>query len=206
MTEFFARVALGERLAPVGQLRFTQTGPRQFSIFTYDPAWVKDPRAFALQPDMSFEGGPFHASAQPGNAREALAGAFSDAAPDSWGRRLLERAYGKGLSEFEYLTLSDDTCRQGALRFVDDEGKIITGNATEAVPRLLDLQAITAIARAYEQGKEISAAGNASSCGRGRVGRGSTQSKCARRQCISGLPSSLPFMISNRSNRSRLQR
>jgi serine/threonine-protein kinase HipA len=157
MTEFFARVALGERLTPVGQLRFTQTGPRQFSIFTYDPAWVKDPRAFTLQPDMSF-GGPFHASAQPGNAREALAGVFSDAAPDSWGRRLLERAYGNGLSEFEYLTLSDDTCRQGALRFVDDQGKIITGNAIEAVPRLLDLQAITAIARAYEQGKEISAA------------------------------------------------
>lgn len=158
MTEFFARVALGESLTPVGQLRFTQTGPRQFSIFTYDPAWVKDPRAFALQPDMSFDGGPFHASAQPGNAREALGGVFSDAAPDSWGRRLLERAYGNALSEFEYLTLSDDTCRQGALRFVDDQGKIITGNATEAVPRLLDLQAITAIARAYEQGKEISAA------------------------------------------------
>jgi serine/threonine-protein kinase HipA len=158
MTEFFARVALGERLTPVGQLRFTQTGPRQFSIFTYDPAWVKDPRAFSLQPGMSFDGGPFHASAQPGNAREALAGVFSDAAPDSWGRRLLERAYGNGLSEFEYLTLSDDACRQGALRFVDDQGKIIAGNAFEAVPRLLDLKAITAIARAYEQGKEISAA------------------------------------------------
>jgi serine/threonine-protein kinase HipA len=158
MTDFFARIALGESLTPVGHLRFTQTGPRQFSTFTYDPAWVKDPRAFTLQPDMSFDGGPFHASAQPGNAREALAGVFSDAAPDSWGRRLLERAYGNGLSEFEYLTLSDDTCRQGALRFVDDQGKIITGNATEAVPRLLDLQAITAIARAYEQGKEISAA------------------------------------------------
>src|SRR5262249_34833615 len=64
--------------------------------------------------------------------------------------------YGKGLSEFEYLTLSDDTCRQGALRFVDDQAKVITGSA-DAVPRLLDLQAITTIARAYEQGKEISA-------------------------------------------------
>jgi serine/threonine-protein kinase HipA len=157
MTEFSARVVLGESLTPVGQLRFTQTGPRQFSIFAYDPTWVKDPRAFTLPPDMPFEGGPFHVSAQSGNPGDALAGAFSDAAPDSWGRRLLERVYGKGLSEFEYLTLSGDTCRQGALRFVDDQGKIITGNATEAVPRLLDLQAITAIARAYEQGKDISA-------------------------------------------------
>lgn len=157
MTEFSAHVVLGESLTPVGQLRFTQTGPRQFSTFAYGPGWVKDPRAFILQPDMPFEGGPFHASAQQGNPRDALAGAFADATPDSWGRRLLERAYGKGLSEFEYLTLSDDTCRQGALRFLDDQGKVITGNAAEAVPRLLDLEAITAVARAYEQGKEISA-------------------------------------------------
>jgi serine/threonine-protein kinase HipA len=171
MTEFFAQVALGEGLTSVGQLRFTQTGPRQFSIFYYDPTWVKDPRAFTLQPDMPFEGGPFHASAQAGNVRGALAGAFSDAAPDSWGRRLLERAYGKGLSEFEYLTLSDDTCRQGALRFLDDQGKIITGKATEAVlPRLLDLQTITAIARAYEQGKEISAAEMQALAGAGGLG------------------------------------
>jgi serine/threonine-protein kinase HipA len=157
MTEFSAQVVLGESLTPVGHLRFTQSGPRQFSTFSYDTAWMKDPRAFALQPDMPFKGGPFHASAQPGNSGDALAGAFSDAAPDSWGRRLLERAYGKGLSEFEYLTLSDDTCRQGALRFVDGQGNIITGNSAEAFPRLLDLQTITAIARAYEQGKEISA-------------------------------------------------
>ncbi len=87
---------------------------------------------------------------------DALASVFSDAAPDSWGRRLLERTYGNGLSAFEYLTLSDDTCRRGALRFVDANGAVIKGQETVA-PRLLDLQAITAISRAYEQGKEISA-------------------------------------------------
>ncbi|ABA05337.1 conserved hypothetical protein [Nitrobacter winogradskyi Nb-255] len=172
MTESSAQVVLGESLTPIGQLRFTQTGPRQFSTFSYDPAWIKDPRAFTLQPDMPFEGGPFHASAQPGNPRDALAGAFSDAAPDSWGRRLLERAYGKGLSEFEYLTLSDDTCRQGALRFLDDQGKVITGKSVEAVPRLLDLQAITAIARAYEQGKDISAEDMQALAGAGGSGGG----------------------------------
>lgn len=127
MPDFNAYVVLGESLTPVSHLRFTQAGPRQFSTFAYDPAWIQNPRAFA------------------------------DAAPDSWGRRLLERAYGNGLSEFEYLTLSDDTCRQGALRFLDDAGQIIRGGAADAVPRLVDLQAITAIARAYEQGREISA-------------------------------------------------
>jgi len=157
MPDYTAHVVLGESLAPVGQLRFTQAGPRQFSTFSYDPAWIENPRAFAVQPTLPLEGGPFHMSGQPGNMRDALAGVFADAAPDSWGRRLLERAYGNGLSEFEYLTLSDDTCRQGALRFLDGAGKIIRGAAADAVPRLVDLQAITAIARAYEQGREISA-------------------------------------------------
>lgn len=157
MPEFSARVALGESLTPVGHLRFTQAGPRQFSTFSYDPAWRENPRAFALQPDMPFDGGPFHTSGQSDTMRDALAGVFSDASPDSWGRRLLERAYGKNLSEFDYLTLSDDTCRQGALRFVDEAGAVIRGRAAEAVPRLIDLQTITGIARAYEQGKEISA-------------------------------------------------
>jgi serine/threonine-protein kinase HipA len=157
MSDFLAQVALGESLAPVGQLRFTQTGPRQYSTFTYDAAWTQSARAFAIQPDLSLESGPFHASGQAGHLRDALAGVFADAAPDSWGRRLLERAYGNGLSEFEYLTLSDDHCRQGALRFLDGEGDIIRGAAADAVPRLVDLETITAIARAYEHGKEISA-------------------------------------------------
>lgn len=153
MADFHAQVALGETRIPVGQLRFTRSGPRQFSTFTYDPAWREDPRAFAIQPDYPLEAGPYHTSGQ----RDALAGVFADAAPDSWGRRLLERAYGSGLSEFEYLTLSDDHCRQGALRFLDNEGQIIRGNAADAVPRLVDLETITSIARAYEQGGDISA-------------------------------------------------
>ncbi len=156
MTDFSAQVALGESLVRVGRLRFTHAGPRQFSNFTYDPDWVEDERAFALQPDLPLDGASFYASGQPGHMRDALAGVFSDAAPDTWGRRLLERAYGAGLSEFEYLTLSDDTCRQGALRFLDEEGEVIRG-AAEAVPRLVDLEAITQIARAYEQGQDISA-------------------------------------------------
>lgn len=157
MVEFVAQVALGESLTPVGQLRFTHAGPRQFSTFAYDAAWIENSRAFAVEPDLSLEAGPFHRSGQPGYMRDALPGAFADAAPDSWGRRLLERAYGNGLNEFQYLTLADDACRQGAMRFLDGEGAIIGGKATESVPRLVDLEAITAIARAYEQGKDISA-------------------------------------------------
>lgn len=155
MADSHTHVALGESLTPVGLLRFSEVGPRQFSTFTYDPRWRDNPRAFAIMPGMPLAGGAFHASGQ-GDVRDALAGVFVDAAPDSWGRRLLERAYGTGLSEFAYLTLSDDTCRQGALRFLDDDGQVIHGSAADAGPRLIDLQAITALARAYEEGREIS--------------------------------------------------
>ncbi len=156
MAEFSARVALGERLVPVGQLRFTQTGPRQFSTFSYTPEWTEDAQGFALAPSLPRDAGPFHTSGQREAMRDALPGAFADAAPDNWGRRLLERAYGAGLSEFEYLTQSDDTCRQGALRFLDEDGDIIAGKAPDAVPRLVDLEAITKIARDYEQGRDVS--------------------------------------------------
>lgn len=157
MASSFAQVAIGAGLTHVGQLRFTQTGPRQHSTFAYDADWTESPRGFSIQPDMPIGSGPFHHAGQPQAPREALAGAFSDAAPDSWGRRLLERTYGAGLSEFQYLTLADDTCRQGALRFLDADGEVIRGGAADAVPRLVDLAEITAIARAYEQGQDISA-------------------------------------------------
>ncbi len=170
MTDYRAKVALGEALIPVGQLRFTRTGPRQFSSFAYDEAWVDNPRRFALSPDMPLEGGSFHHSGQQGEQRDALGGSFADAAPDSWGRRLLERNYGNGLSEFEYLTLSDDACRQGALRFLSDDGAVITGAATDSVPRLIDLEALTGIARAYESGEEISAEDLAALAGAGGSG------------------------------------
>lgn len=157
MPEFVARVALGEGLTRVGQLRFTHAPPRQFSHFVYDQDWIENERGFALQPDLPLNGGAFFAAGQPGHMRDSLPGAFSDAAPDTWGRRLLERAYGAGLSEFQYLTLSDDACRQGALRFLDADGAVIRG-VGEAVPRLVDLEAITQIARAYEQGHDLAAA------------------------------------------------
>lgn len=156
MSEQTARVALGNGLTPVGTLRFTRTGPRQFSAFSYDATWRDDPRAFAIQPDYAPDGGPYHSSAAGGDTREALAGVFMDCAPESWGRRLLERAYGGGLSEFDYLTLADDFSRQGALRFLDADGKVIQGKARHAVPRLIDLEELTKIARGYEQGKEVS--------------------------------------------------
>lgn len=91
MGDWYAKVARGERLTPVGKLRYSRSVPRQFSLFSYDPDFVGSEAAFALQPSLPLDGGPFPASSQTGNVRDALTGFFADAAPDTWGRNLLGR-------------------------------------------------------------------------------------------------------------------
>lgn len=150
-----AKVALGAGLRVLGDLIFTRDGARQFSSFTYSPAWLERRDRFQLSPELDLVSTPHFANGRD-NARDALHGPFADVAPDSWGRRLLERVHGAGLSEFDMLVLADDFSRHGALRFLDDLGYVISGG-TEAVPRLLELDRITALSRSYEQGMKLSA-------------------------------------------------
>lgn len=151
-----AEVHLGNSLLHVGKLRFAFERGRQHSEFSYSQGWIEDTRGFALAPDLPLGLAPFFASSgRSGDPRESLPGAFQDAAPDAWGRMLMERLHGAGLSEFDMLTLTDDTTRQGALRFCDGQGQVITGD-TAPVPRLIDLEALRSIAAAIERRGEVS--------------------------------------------------
>ena len=144
-----AIVALGEQKIEVGRLHFESDGRRQHSTFIYSSGWLRNPQAFALAPGLPLGPGPIHASGQ-ADTRDALPGAFADAAPDSWGRRLMARTLGEGLSEFEYLVRSDDVTRQGALRFLDERMEPLS-QMTDSVPRRLDIEEIRAIAARYER-------------------------------------------------------
>lgn len=144
-----AIVALGDRKIEVGLLRFTSDGRRQHASFSYAKSWLDNPRAFALAPGYGLQSAAIHSSGRD-NLRDALGGPFSDAAPDSWGRRLMARALGEGLTEFDYLVLSDDTTRQGALRFLGADREPLS-RAEMPVPRRLDLSEIRAVAARYER-------------------------------------------------------
>jgi len=48
--------------------------------FAYDPVWLKNPQAFALDPDLSLGEGSYFPNAEAGNFR-----VFDDSAPDRWG-------------------------------------------------------------------------------------------------------------------------
>lgn len=151
-----AEVHLGNSLLHVGKLRFSFERNRQHSEFSYDRRWTEDARGFALAPDLPLGLAPFFTSSgRGGDQRESLPGVLQDAAPDAWGRMLMERLYGAGLSEFDMLTLTDDATRQGALRFCDGGGRIITGNTTP-IPRLIDLEELHGIAASIERRGEVS--------------------------------------------------
>lgn len=151
-----AFVCLGDALLPVGQLRFSHEPNRQYSEFRYLEAWVEDQRGFALAPNLPLGLAPFYASmGAGGDQRDSLPAVLQDATPDAWGRLLMERVHGAGLAEFDMLTLADDTTRQGALRFTDGNGAVITGNR-RPVPNLVQLDALRAAAAGIEQRREMS--------------------------------------------------
>ena len=143
------RVALGERLRPVGELVFESDGRRQAGMFRYADAWRDAPDGFAIAPTMPLSGSPFHASSSRERPRSALLGPFGDGAPDSWGRGLLRRALAGHLTELDYLLAADDETRQGALRYLDDDGKPLA-RSYPPVPRLSELDELRRLAGAAE--------------------------------------------------------
>ena len=60
------------------------------------------------------------------------------------------RALGSGLTEFDYLTRLDDTTRQGALRFLTEDGTPISGIAPE-VSRRVEIEALRNVSARYER-------------------------------------------------------
>ncbi len=146
-----AIVALGESKRLVGRLRFESDGRRQHSQFEYDPEWLAAEDAFALSPGLPLrEGGHFTAATRD-DTRTALPGCFGDAAPDSWGRALMSRALGNGLSEFDYLVLSDDQTRQGALRFLNGDMEPLSSELAKPVPPLVDLEYLRNLTQRFER-------------------------------------------------------
>lgn len=70
--------------------------------------------------------------------------AFTDCAPDRWGRKLIQRASDRRVTESDYVLLVDDELRQGALRFREN-GEWLSKHGT--VPKMIELQRIIALSR-----------------------------------------------------------
>lgn len=147
-------VADGGQPMMAGTLYTHRRRGTESATFTYDPRYLATPGAYALDPEL-----PLHAGAQQTRVGRALFGAFTDCAPDRWGRTLvtrreaaLARAEGRAtraLGEADFLLGVRDDLRQGALRFRVGDGPFLADEDT-GVPALTDLPALLDLAARAE--------------------------------------------------------
>lgn len=112
--------------------------------FEYHPSWLGDSARFSLEPALALHRGAF----VPAAGLTAF-GSIGDSAPDTWGRRLMQRAERlhaeregrplRTLLETDYLLGVSDVSRLGALRFRPVGEEAFLAPATVGVPGLIEL-------------------------------------------------------------------
>lgn len=119
--------------------------------FRYERAWLRDARAFALDPDLSLDEAPFFPKPELGNF-----GIFLDSAPDRWGQTLMKRREAlqardekrtpRTLYAWDFLIGVQDFTRQGALRFRLAGTQEFLGNEVMAAPPSTTLRELESVA------------------------------------------------------------
>ena len=119
--------------------------------FRYDRAWLAQPQAFALDPNLSLDDAPFFPKPELGNF-----GVFLDSAPDRWGQTLMKRREAlqakdeqrpaRNLYAWDYLIGVQDLTRQGALRFRLAGTQAFLGDEAMAAPPITTLRELEAVA------------------------------------------------------------
>lgn len=144
MADFEVHIDLNGRTRPVGLARSNRVRGTETILFEYDGTWLKDPDRFSLEPALALTRGAF---APP--AGLATFGSIGDSAPDTWGRRLMQRAERRlaeregravrTLSESDYLLGVGDETRLGALRFRWAGDEVFQAPIRDGVPALFEL-------------------------------------------------------------------
>lgn len=119
--------------------------------FHYERSWLRDARAFALDPDLSLDDSPFFPKPELGNF-----GIFLDSSPDRWGQTLMKRREAlqardekrppRTLYAWDFLVGVQDYTRQGALRFRLPGTEEFLGHEKMAAPPLITLRELEAVA------------------------------------------------------------
>jgi len=138
-------VRIGDEDVPAGRLwSHRRRGVTESATFAYSGDYLARPDAYTLDPQLGLVAGQ-----QQTPTGRAMFGAFSDCAPDRWGRRLIARAerhrvLGEGgaersFGEIDYLLGVRDDLRQGALRFRDPATETYLASEEAGVPALVEL-------------------------------------------------------------------
>jgi serine/threonine-protein kinase HipA len=146
----------------VGDLWSHRRRGSESATFAYDSSYLGRAGAYALDPGLPLVGGQ-----QQTRAGQRMFGAFSDCAPDRWGRTLVDRAEResaaeanrteRSFGEIDYLLGARDDMRQGALRFRDPSDGPFLAPPAQGVPTLVELPALLAAAERAERDGPIAA-------------------------------------------------
>src|SRR6478752_3013247 len=155
--EVIVRVA--DEDVPAGRLWCHRRRGTESQTFSYDSTYLALPGAYGLDPLL-----PLAVGAQQTPANRAIFGAFSDSAPDRWGRRLIGRAERKRVQreggtarrfgEADYLLGVRDDLRQGALRFREPDADEFLAPSDSGVPSLLDMPSLLGAAERLDRDAE----------------------------------------------------
>lgn len=137
-------IDFAQGLKRVGTLHRHARRGTETTSFEYHADWLGDAARFSLEPALTLNRGAF---APAGGA--AIFGSIGDSAPDTWGRRLMQRAerrraerenrQPRTLMESDYLLGVSDISRLGALRFRRMNEQEFQSPAAAGVPGLIEL-------------------------------------------------------------------
>lgn len=145
MADFEVHIDLHGCTRPIGLARSNRVRGTETILFEYREGWLADPDRFSLEPALTLTRGAF-----PPPAGQALFGSLGDSAPDTWGRRLMQRAERRRaeregraprtLAESDYLLGVADATRLGALRFRRFGEEAFQAPIPTGVPALIALE------------------------------------------------------------------
>ena len=145
MSDFEVHIDLVGETRPVGIARSNRVRGTEVILFEYDEAWLDSPQRFSLEPALALTRGAF---APPSGL--SVFGSIGDSAPDSWGRRLMQRAERRRaaeegrtvrtLTESDYLLGVADESRLGSMRFRHPGDPVFQAPLRSGVPALIDLE------------------------------------------------------------------
>ena len=135
-------VQIGGSDVTAGRMWSHRRRKAESTTFSYSPEYLARGDAYPLDPILPLVGGQLQTP-----VGQSIFGAFSDCAPDRWGRMLIHRRDRRregntaepGFAEIDYLLGVRDDLRQGALRFRDPGTQEFLATEDGGVPHLIDL-------------------------------------------------------------------
>lgn len=140
-------IAEGEANRRLGTLEYGELRGKEVSSFTLDADYVLHPSLSFLGPDIGFFRGKQYPTLSCGF------GVFQDAAPDSWGRKIIRRREKRGnLRESDYLLEVFDLTRIGALRFRPEGSEsFVNADGENPAPPWTTLRTLEDSSRRFEE-------------------------------------------------------